>query len=146
MQWKQPPLGQTTTIRRDPLISAGQWTSVGLVILFGLLAAQAAYPWGDTGHEIICEIAFQELASQARTQVTQLLQEDPDFTLFSKARIWPDHPRKRAGEHFVNLPRTASGLGATPCPVDAPCLVTAITGDLAALSQADAPAPDRLAA
>jgi len=119
---------------------------MGLVILLGLFASRDAYPWGDTGHEIICEIAFQKLASQARTQVRQLLHEDPDFRLFSKACTWPDHPRKRAAEHFVNLPRTASGLGATPCPVDAPCLVTAIAGDLTALSQADAPGPDRLAA
>jgi hypothetical protein len=44
------------------------------------------------------------------------------------------------------LPRTATGLGDTPCPVDAPCLVMAINGDLAALSRTDAPAPDRLAA
>jgi S1/P1 Nuclease len=126
--------------------SAGPWASVGLVILLGAFAAGDAHAWGDTGHEIICEIAFQELTPQARTQVRQLLQEDPDFRLFSKACTWPDHPRKRAGEHFVNLPRAATGLGDDPCPVDAPCVVTAIEADLALLSQADAPAPDRLAA
>ena len=126
--------------------SAGSWASVGLVIILGVFTSREAYPWGDTGHEIICEIAFQELTPQARTQVRQLLQEDPDFRLFSKACTWPDHPRKRAGEHFVNLLRTATGLGDDPCPVDAPCVVTAIEADLAILSQADAPAPDRLAA
>jgi nuclease S1 len=113
-------------MRRETMRSAGSWASVGLVILLGVLPSREAYPWGDTGHEIICEIAFQELTPQARTQVRQLLQEDPDFKLFSKACTWPDHPRKRAGEHFVNLPRAATGLGDDPCPVDAPCVVTAI--------------------
>jgi hypothetical protein len=146
MPWTRTLWGQTTTLRCGLLTSVGQGIRVGLIILWGLLAARAGYPWGDTGHELICEIAFQELTPQARTQVTQLLQEDPDFTLFSKACTWPDHPRQRAGEHYVNLPRTATGLGDTPCPVDTPCLLTAIAGDLAALSQAEAPAPDRLAA
>jgi hypothetical protein len=146
MPWTRMLGGQPTTRRRDPLTFVGPGTRVGLVILYSLLAARAAYPWGDTGHEIICEIAFQELTPQVRAQVNQLLQQDPDFKLFSKACTWPDHPRQRAGEHFVNLPRTATGLGDHPCPVDAPCLLTAIVGDLAALSQANAPPPARLAA
>jgi hypothetical protein len=43
------------------------WASVSMFILLGLFAAQEAYPWGDIGHEIICEIAFQELTPRART-------------------------------------------------------------------------------
>jgi hypothetical protein len=114
--------------------------------MLGVFEAGEVYAWGDTRHEIICEVAFQELTPQARTQVRQLLQEDPDFSLFSKACTWPDYPRTRAGEHFVNLPRSASGLGDDPCPVEAPCVVTAIAADLAVLSQASAPAPDKLVA
>jgi hypothetical protein len=92
-------------MRSDTMISIGRWATAGVVILFGLLGARDVYAWGDTGHLIICEIAFQELNPQARIQIIQLLQGDPDFTLFSKACTWPDHPRKRASEHFVNLPR-----------------------------------------
>jgi hypothetical protein len=77
MPWTRKLWGQTTTLRCDLLTSVGQGIRVGLIILWGLLAARAGYPWGDTGHELICEIAFQELTPQARTQVTQLLQEDP---------------------------------------------------------------------
>jgi hypothetical protein len=128
------------------MISIGRWATAGLVILFGLLGARDVYAWGDTGHQIICEIAFQELNPQARIQIIQLLQGDPDFTLLSKAYTWPDRPRKRASEHFVNLPRSATGLGDDPCPLGAPCVVTAIDAALSILSQADAPAPDRLAA
>jgi hypothetical protein len=72
-------------MRREAMKSVGPWASVGVVILLGVFAAGDVYAWGDTGHEIICEIAFQELTPQARAQVRKLLQQDPDFTLFSKA-------------------------------------------------------------
>jgi hypothetical protein len=38
--------------------SVGRWVSTGPVILFGLLGGRDAYAWDDTGHEMICEIAF----------------------------------------------------------------------------------------
>ena len=126
--------------------SVSRRAQASLVVLLGLLGARDVYAWGDTGHEIICEIAFQELTPQARAQVKQLLQRDPDFTLFSKACTWPDHPRKRAGEHFVNLPRSSAQIGDDPCPLDDTCVVTAIDADLAVLSQASASEMDRLAA
>jgi hypothetical protein len=123
-----------------------RWIPGGLLVLLGFLTAQEVPAWGNTGHRIICEIAFQELTPQARAAVTQLLQRDPDFSLFSEACTWPDHPRKRALEHFVNLPRSAAQLGDDPCPMDTPCVVTAIAADLRILSQADAPDWERLAA
>jgi hypothetical protein len=120
--------------------------TAGVVILFGLLGARDVYAWGDTGHQITCEIAVKELNPQARVQVKQLLQHDPDFTLFSKACTWPDHPRKRASEHFVNLSRAATVIEDNPCPLDDRCVVTAIEADSAVLSQTSASAMDRLAA
>jgi hypothetical protein len=128
------------------MTSVGRWAPAGVVMLFSLLAAQDMSAWGDTGHHIICEIAFQELNPQARARVIQLLQRDPDFTLFSKACTWPDHPRKRASEHFVNLPRSAASIGDDPCPLDDICVVTAIAVDVAVLSQAGASEVDKLAA
>jgi S1/P1 Nuclease len=128
------------------MISIGRWATAGLVILFGLLGARDVYAWGDTGLQIICEIAFQELNPQARAQVKQLLQHDPDFTLFLKACTWPDRPRKRASEHFVNLSRSATLIGDDPCPLDDRCMVTAIEADGAVLSQTSASEMDRLAA
>jgi hypothetical protein len=133
-------------MRTERMTSVSLSGSASLVILLGMFAAGDVYAWGDTGHEIICEFAFQELTPQARSQVRQLLQQGPDFKLFSKACTLPDHPRKRAGEHFVNLSRSATGLGDDPCPVDAPCVMTAIEADLAILSQSDASEMDRLAA
>ena len=108
------------------MTSVGRWAPAGVVMLFSLLAAHDVSAWGDTGHHIICEIAFQELILQARARVIQLLRRDPDFTLFSKACTWLDHPRTRAREHFVNLPRAAASIGDDPCPLDDICVVTAI--------------------
>src|SRR5262245_20464284 len=104
-------------MRREMMRSVGPLVSVGVIVFLGVLAARDAYPWGDTGHEMICEIAFKALKPKERAQGRALLQEDPDLRLFSKACTWPDHPRKRAGEHFVNLPRAATGFGDDPCPV-----------------------------
>jgi hypothetical protein len=132
--------------RRGTMRFVGRWASAGVMMLFSLLAAQDVASWGDTGHHIICEIAFQELTPQARTRVIQLLRQDPDFMLFSKACTWPDHPRKRASEHFVNLPRSAAQIGDDPCPLDDICVVTAIDADFAALSQASASEAEKLAA
>jgi hypothetical protein len=47
--------------RRRTMRSVGRWASAGVMMLFSLLAAQDVFAWGDTGHHIICEIAFQEL-------------------------------------------------------------------------------------
>jgi hypothetical protein len=124
----------------------GRWAQAGLVMFLGLLSARDVDAWGDTGHHIICEIAFQELTPQARAQVIKLLQRDPDFTLFSKACTWADHPRKRASEHFVNLSRSSAQIGDDPYPLDNTCVVTAIDTDFAVLSQASASEVDKLAA
>jgi hypothetical protein len=78
--------------------------------------------------------------------VTQLLAHDPDFTLFSRPAPGPTPPRKRASEHFVNLPRSAAQIGDALGPLGESCVVTAIDADVAVLSQADAPAMDRLVA
>jgi hypothetical protein len=126
--------------------SVGRWTRAGVVMLLSLLAVQDVSAWGDTGHQIICEIAFQEFTPQARARVIQRLRQDPDFMLCSKACTWPDHPRTRAREPFVNLPRAAASIGDDPCPLDDTCVVTAIDADFAVLSQAHASETDKLAA
>src|SRR5262245_36389295 len=108
-------------MRRETMRVVGRWAPVGMVVLLGAFLACDVYAWGDTGHQIICEIAFQELNPQARAKVVQLIRDDPDFSTFSSACTWSDHPRKRSSEHFVNLPRAAAGLGDDPCPLADKC-------------------------
>jgi hypothetical protein len=65
--------------------------------------------WGGLGHEVICELAFLELDATARQRVIALIRQDQEFTTFRASCNWPDRPRQRASEHFVNLPRDARG-------------------------------------
>jgi S1/P1 Nuclease len=105
-----------------------------LVILLGLLAARDVYAWDDIGHPIIWEIAFHECNPPARARVIRLLDRDPNFSLLSKACTWSDHRRKRASEHFVNLPRSNAQIGDDSYSLDATCVVTAIDAEVAVLS------------
>ncbi len=108
------------------------------VLFLVILSAHNVHAWGDTAHRIICEIAFNELNSQARTEVKRLIRLDPVFFTFSGSCIWPDHPHKRSREHFVNLPRSATQLENDPCPLAEKCVVTAIEADLKIVADAGA--------
>ena len=110
----------------------------GIAIILLALSAKSVLAWGDTAHRIICEIAFKELNSQARAEVKRLIRLDPVFFTFSGSCIWPDHPRKRSREHFVNLPRSATQLENDSCPLVDKCVVMAIEVDLQIVADAGA--------
>jgi hypothetical protein len=77
-----------------------------------LLYAPSAFAWGGLAHETICEIAFLELNDTARQRVIELIQQDSGFRTFRASCNWPDlPPRKRAPEHFVNVPRNMTAIG-----------------------------------
>ena len=65
--------------------------------------ASPAWAWGGLGHKIICQIAFEELNDKTRTEIARLIALDAAFNSFADACTWPDHPRKRVDEHFVNV-------------------------------------------
>jgi len=116
----------------------------GIVFVLLALSPHRIHAWGDTAHRIICEVAFRELNPTVRTEVRRLIKLDPDFSTFSDSCTWPDHPRKRSREHFVNLPRSATELGNDLCPLADKCLVTAIEVDLEALADAGASDANKL--
>ena len=99
-----------------------------------------ARAWSDLGHAIICEIAFQELGAAARSEVTRLIRMDPDYRFYADSCGWPDHPKSRDVEHFVNVPRGFGTFSAAHCPTARLCLFTAIDADTRALRT---PASDR---
>jgi nuclease S1 len=76
------------------MMAVQRWVPVSIGVLLGFVLVREVAAWGDAGHQIICEIAFQELQPQAREAVQRLLQQDPDFTLFSKACTWQPFPAK----------------------------------------------------
>jgi hypothetical protein len=83
-----------------------------LVCTWGMIVPGRGEAWGDLAHQVICEIAFQELSPPVKAEVTRLLPKDPKPTLrrFLHACTWADHPRQRAAEHFLNLPRTQTAV------------------------------------
>ena len=111
-----------------------------------LLYSPSASAWGGLGHEAICELAFRELDDTVRQRVIALIQLDDEFTTFRASCNWPDRPRQRASEHFVNLPRDATGLDGDECPLADECVVTAIQEDFAILASPDATDGEKLAA
>jgi hypothetical protein len=50
-----------------------------------------------------CQIVFQELNDKAQAKVIRSIALDSTFDSFTDACTWPDHPRKRADEHFITL-------------------------------------------
>ena len=112
-----------------------------LACLLVLPWAAPALAWSDVGHRIICEIAFQELDDTVRERVKAMFRQDPEFDTFAESCSWPDHPRRRASEHYVNLPRDAERLEQAHCPLATGCVVSAIETDLAVLSSSSATEP-----
>jgi hypothetical protein len=85
------------------------------------------------GHRVICQIAFQELNDTARNEVIRLIALDATFDSFTDACTWPDHPRKRAEEHFINVARSVQTITVSQCPGVPKCLFTVIPADLEVL-------------
>jgi hypothetical protein len=98
------------------------------MLVFFLLGGEAR-AWGDLGHRVICEIAFRLVQPDTHAAITRLMQLDSEFKTFSDACIYPDHPRIRPSEHFLNLLRDSKGLTSEACPLANACVLTAILSD-----------------
>jgi hypothetical protein len=89
---------------------------------------------GRPGHRVVGEIAFHEAAADTRTRIEALIASAGETGPFSELCIWPDHPRKRDDEHYVNLARDAQAIGTAACPLADRCVVAAIGKDVAILA------------
>jgi hypothetical protein len=115
---------------------------IALVVLFPI--SGDAWAWGDEGHKIVCEIAMRLVQPNTRAEIQKLISTDDRFDSFSDACTWPDHPRQRASEHFLNLPRDSDGLHSETCPGASACVVTAIRKDFEVLSSSNASQAQKL--
>jgi hypothetical protein len=52
-----------------------------LVLLIGAGVAPEVHAWGDTGHRIICEIAFQELNPTLSSRTRKLTHDYPKIEI-----------------------------------------------------------------
>src|SRR5882757_3832462 len=112
---------------------------------FVAIAVRDAWAWGDEGHQIACEIAMRLAQPSTRAEIQKLIGTDEQFNTFSDSCTWPDHPRQRASEHFLNLPRDSDGLRSESCPGASACVVTAIKKDFDVLSSSNASQAQKLA-
>jgi hypothetical protein len=118
---------------------------LGVAALAVALLPRPAAACGDEGHKVVCEIAFRLVQPSTRAEIKKLISADDRFASFSEACTWPDHPRQRAAEHFVNLPRDADGLHSEGCPGASACVVTAIKKDFDVLSSSATSQAQKLA-
>jgi hypothetical protein len=116
-------------------------------LILGLFCSHA-WAWGDTAHQVICEIAFQMTKPATQAEIQRLINSDPSATFpdFSESCVFPDHPRIRAPEHFLNLPRDSAGLSSDQCPLAQKCVHTAILSDQKTLASKDGTDVNRLLA
>lgn len=93
-----------------------------------------ACAWGDKAHQVICGVAFKIVRPDTRVEIGRLIAKDPKFESFSDSCVFPDHPRIRAPEHFLNLARNAGDLSTDECPETNICVLSAIREDTQILS------------
>jgi hypothetical protein len=119
-------------------------------VLFAVIALVAgcnqALAWGDEGHQIVCEIAYRLAQPDTRAAIRKLIRADTEFDTFSQSCVYPDHPRKRAPEHFINFPRDGTSLQTDECPAADKCVLTAILNDAKVLAARATKRADRLIA
>ena len=76
---------------------------IGLFLMTSLLTIpQKAFSWGDMGHEVVGEVAEQNLSADGRAFVRGILGVEP----LAVAATWPDHVRddKRFGHKDYQNP------------------------------------------
>ncbi|HEX6902547.1 MAG TPA: S1/P1 nuclease [Thermoanaerobaculia bacterium] len=117
---------------------------LAVFIVLGLFGSLPAMAWGPSGHRLVCEIAFQELRPTAKAAVVALLSNDSEFTTFSASCNWADNPRKRAQEHYINVPRHFTYIGNAECRVGNVCLFSAIRNDVEILRRQPGSPADKL--
>ena len=114
-----------------------------LVALLVLLPS-ISFAWGDTGHEVICRIAFQELTEETRIEVKRLTELDAEFDTFEESCVWAHQHEERAQDHYINVPRDLALITTDECPLASTCLFSAIREDLERLSDKSRPDQERL--
>ena len=115
------------------------------IMVLGSLCSNA-WAWGDEGHKIVCDIAFRLAQPDTRAAIRKLIRSDTEFDTFADSCVFPDHPRKRAPEHFINFPRDSHGLTSDECPGADKCVLSAILNDSKVLASKSEKRADRLIA
>lgn len=100
------------------------------LISFGALVSTPAWGWGQYGHAVMCEMAYQQLSQDVRAKVDTLMRAHPDDEDLNTACAWADRqPRKKPRQHYVNFPRDQKEIETQTCGEAARCIFTALRDD-----------------
>ncbi len=117
-----------------------------LFLVLALLPS-IAFGWGETGHRVVCQIAYEELLPAARAELDRLLALDARFDNFADSCLAADGPeRVRTPDHYMNLPRSAQAITKNECPMADTCVLPAIRSDVRVLRDPEASDTEKLLA
>lgn len=121
-----------------------------VALLLATVPSTVAASFGDDGHRIICQMAYESLGESTRAEVQRLtrLYRRPDggsYGTFAEACTFADLARRRAGDgvegwerhgrfstwHYMNVPRDTRRIAVRPCA--RACVLTGIAHHLARL-------------
>lgn len=112
-----------------------------------LAATDRASAWGETGHRVVCQIAYDELTPVARTELDRLLALDPGFDSFAESCLFADTPERiRWRDHFLNVPRSDLAITTFDCPLADTCVLPAIRNDMLVLQNPESTDAEKLLA
>lgn len=125
-------------------------TAVGFVLCATLSSVTEAWAWGDQGHRIICQIAFERLTPAGRSLVMSIFadrqhvedpfdscpacngqKDDGRFMTFQEGCTWADESRRDTFKgtyeyHYVNVPQAAMTLDLARDCAALDCAIVAI--------------------
>lgn len=136
---------------------------VHLVVAASLTLAGLVHPapgkaWGRFGHLTVCDLAYRNFTPATRAAVKDLLRSgsggitvegrgrmaDRHYSVFNVGCLEEDAlPRRHAEDHFINLARSETAIGAA-CPAGGECILAGIERDLAILRDVTRPREERL--
>jgi len=101
---------------------------VSIVCLLSVPAQVNAFSF--KAHELICELAYQQVSSDVQKKIDRLVKRSPDSS-FGRLCGWPDQVRDQDEYkhtktwHYVNVRRGAETVKASDCP-ESGCVISAI--------------------
>lgn len=117
------------------------------LLIFLVLLPSVVFAWGETGHRVVCQIAYDEMLPDARLELDRLLALDPDFDSFADSCLFADSPERiRWQDHFINFPRATRAVSTAECPMAETCAFAAIHSDFLVLMDSQASDLEKLLA
>jgi hypothetical protein len=113
-------------------------------LILWLLLPSLAFAWGETGHRVVCQIAYEEMQPDTRAELDRLMALAGDYDNFAESCLFADKPERiRWQDHFINLPRSSSSITTDECPMSETCILPAIRNDVMVLRDASSSDADR---